>query len=509
MARARGLTLAALGALYALVFLLLVVVFPPTVNPDATAYLRLAEHYADGRLEEAVVSHWAPLYTWLLVPAAALGIPLVPAAAAIQCLFAIATLAVCWLLLGRLSVDGPIRLVTCLGLIPLLLRYAYQPLGPDLLAAALYLAALLLVTDRRWRPAAAWPAVAGGALAGVAYLTKGTAALAIVLVILMAGYVLRAWRSPQPALADLRGPALVLVVAAALAAPWVLAISFDEDHPTLGTSAAYTWAVEGPGREHPTTSAGLLEPPHARAVSAWEDPARLDVEPWSPLDDPRYALEQFAKNAARYGARGLESVPLAALVALAGLLVLTRARGHLAWALAGVGLLIPLAYSVSATQERYAWASYLLVVLLAGVAVAVLVELRSLSRRAGIALLVVSLVVAGTALSARKADVDGLKTGDGQRRLADALRKLPGRRVAAGSDWHASLGASFLAERQFLGVPRAGQPSSSVAAELDALGVDGFMLWDAETEPGYLGDFARGPSVSVDGTPVTLFSRRR
>jgi hypothetical protein len=233
----------------------------------------------------------------------------------------------------------------------------------------------------------------------------------------------------------------------------------------------------------------------------------LDVEPWSPADDPGYAIKRFAKNVGRYAKIGLESVPLAGLLAVLALFVVTRERRHLAWLLAGFAVLIPIAYSPILTQERYAWAAYLLVVVLAGVAVAGLLERRSLGSRAAVLLLGLVLL-SNAALAARELDIDGLDTGNEERRVADALEDLGVTNVAASDEWHESLAASFHANDRFFGVPRQRESPAFLRAELDRLRIDGFLLWERLDRPRYLEGFSRGPTEPLNDMLVTVFHRR-
>ena len=504
------LALAALALLFVAAIAALAGLFPASANADGTAYLNLAQHYLDGELHEAVVSHWAPLYSWLVAPLLGLGILPVTAGVVVQGASGLLVLAACWLLLGRLSVEGWLRFLTCLALIPLLVRYAHSILGPDLLTAGIFLWFLVVLTDPRRQPDSLRFQLVVGLLVGLAYLAKGTPGLGLTLIALLVASFIR-WRGEVSATgAQLRSLALMLLTAGALVIPWAVAISVDEESPTLGTSSAYTWAVVGPEREdeHPTTSDGFLEPPHQRAVSAWEDPARLDVEPWSPVDDPGYAIKRFAKNLARYVKVGLESVPIAGLLALIGLFAVARSRRHLPWVLAGFALLIPIAYSPIVTQERYAWASYLLVVVLAGAAVARLVERRSLGSRAAVLLLGL-VVLSNAALAARELDIDGLGTGEEERRVADVLDDLGVTNVAASTEWHESLAAAFHADERFFGVPRRGEDPASIRAGLDRLRIDGFLLWERRDRPRYLEGFSRGPTKRLNQRRVTIFHRRQ
>jgi hypothetical protein len=45
------------------------------INPDGVAYLRIAGYYLSGDLGKAVSGYWSPLYSWLLIPWLAAGVP--------------------------------------------------------------------------------------------------------------------------------------------------------------------------------------------------------------------------------------------------------------------------------------------------------------------------------------------------------------------------------------------------------------------------------------------------
>ena len=504
------LGLAVLAAVYLGGTLLLVLLSPPTVNPDATAYLNIAQHYLDGDFSEAVVSHWAPLYSWVVAVPMAIGVEPEIAGPLTQLVAGVTVLAACWMLLERLSVRGWVRTLTALAIVPLLARWTYYPMGPDLALAGIYLWLLVLLTSPRWPAGSSRLLTATGLLIGLAYLAKGTSALALTLAATLVAFGFRFRGERGPRRTYIRDLSLVALVAALLVVPWAVAISIDVERPTLGTSAAYSAAVVGPEREgaHPTTADGFLAPPHPKAVSAWEDPERLDVEPWTPVDDPVYAMKRFVKNVARFGALGLESIPLAGILALVALVTAVRDRRSLVLLLAGFALLIALLYSPILTQERYAWASYLLVVILAGTAVMSLLSGGSIGPRLAVALLA-AVVLSNLGLAVRDLQANWLGIGEGEQRLADSLSDRGVTNVAANAEWHESLAASYRAGDRFFGVPREHQSPDSITRELDDLRIDGFLQWETEgRSPAYLSDFARGETGSVDGRRVTLYLRR-
>jgi 4-amino-4-deoxy-L-arabinose transferase-like glycosyltransferase len=84
-------------------------------------------------------------------------------------------------------------------------------------------------------------------LAGLAHLAKPYALplLAVVLPIGVAAQGLRARRDERRRV--LAGGALAAAVAAAVAAPWAIALSVVEGRPTVGTAASHDVALVAPG----------------------------------------------------------------------------------------------------------------------------------------------------------------------------------------------------------------------------------------------------------------------
>src|SRR5688572_4382331 len=45
------------------------------INPDAISYISIAQKYLAGDFGAAINAYWSPLYSWLLMPFLAIGIP--------------------------------------------------------------------------------------------------------------------------------------------------------------------------------------------------------------------------------------------------------------------------------------------------------------------------------------------------------------------------------------------------------------------------------------------------
>src|SRR5215468_761991 len=111
--------------------------FSSQINPDGVAYLRIAGYYLSGDLGKAVSGYWSPLYSWLLMPWLALGVPGLLATKLLAVL-----LALCWVVgvacLGRRYLESGIMrasLVVAAGMsVP---GWSMEIITPDLLVAVL------------------------------------------------------------------------------------------------------------------------------------------------------------------------------------------------------------------------------------------------------------------------------------------------------------------------------------------------------------------------------------
>src|SRR5215813_9099986 len=105
------------------------------INPDGVAYLRIAGYYLSGDLGKAVSGYWSPLYSWLLVPWLAAGVPGLLATKLLGAL-----LAPCWLVgvvcLGRRYLEsGVMRASLVVAAAMSVLGWSMEIITPDLLAA--------------------------------------------------------------------------------------------------------------------------------------------------------------------------------------------------------------------------------------------------------------------------------------------------------------------------------------------------------------------------------------
>lgn len=266
--------------------------FRLALNTDAVAYLRLAEHYAQGQFHLAVSGYWGPLLSWLMAPLFQLGFPPLVAARVAMGFSAIIFFWGCiaWFRATRLA-DEWIRLGAWTAA-AVSIPWSVGNITPDLLlAGVLAWGASFLVHANSSRPLSF--SLLAGLTAGMAFLTKAVALPLSALVAL--GWFGWLWRTRQLSRAvALRAFGLFTVGLSVLVIQWASLLTHRYGRLTVTTSAPIAHAIAGPPdveRYHPTMRAFHWPPPGR--ITTWEDPSELTYRQWSPFASPHYAWHQM------------------------------------------------------------------------------------------------------------------------------------------------------------------------------------------------------------------------
>ncbi len=163
-------------------------------------------------------------------------------------------------------------------LVPIVLYCAYSVVTPDLLETLLVAAYLSVILRRDFLERRSF-ALAAGCLGALAFLAKAYALpfVGVTFVCLSLWQRFAAGASWRRLFFTwlLFGAAF-----AAVAAPWVVLISWKYHKLTCGTTGGFNFALIGPETiEHPMWSQGLFAPPNPFALSAWEDLGLLPFRP--------------------------------------------------------------------------------------------------------------------------------------------------------------------------------------------------------------------------------------
>jgi len=279
-ARPRGWSWWPLAALiaYAAVLAALAFALSRQINPDGVAYLRIAGYYLSGDTGKAVSGYWSPLYSWLLIPWLAAGVPGLLAAKLLG-----AFLALWWVVavagLGRRYLESGV-MRACLVVVAAVsvAGWSMEIIAPDLLLAVLltYYFCLTLDPATAVRPRRVF---VGGVLGGLAYLAKAYAFPFFIAHFLLT-MALAAWAhaAPRPlrryAVVTMAGMLGFLLVAG----PWILVLSAKYGRLTITTAAgrrnipaAVVYGATNPDRA-PFPAGQKLARVEAGRITAWERP---------------------------------------------------------------------------------------------------------------------------------------------------------------------------------------------------------------------------------------------
>lgn len=477
-----------LGA-YAVAALCLLPGFAQQVNPDGLSYLASARKYLAGRFGDAATAFWSPLYTWLLTLPLALRVPPLVAAKLVDLASGGLALAGTWRVLVALGVGRGLRIAASATAVAVLLAFALTVQTPDLLATGIALFLLAALADRAW-----WTGSRAGLRAGLlmaaAALAKAYALGFVGLVfVLVAALDLR--RVPAERARIARAVATALAVAAGAVVLWASLLGLKYGRPVFSSAGTLSWGLDGPGHPgYPMQRDGFLPPPDPAALSAWDDPTRLQLPSWNAFGTPgerAHFRGMVRDNLAELAAILLRFSPLAAVVAAATALLagsrLDPAPRRPVAILALAALVCPAGYVVLHLRERFLSTVCVLLLCLGAFAVHALRGWAEGWRaRAAAAVLFASFLV--TPLRALR---DGWGEGRQWPRIADAFTAAPpGALVASNARWRPSLYVAFHRGWRYLGEPPPNAPPKRLKEDLVRSGAAFFLAWEDGPRPPFL-----------------------
>jgi len=271
---------------------------PFNLNPDAVAYLQIARHVAEQRINLAVNGYWGPLLSWLMVPLLAGGADRLVTARAVM---VISTLV---FLLGAISFFRAVGLRRSFLVVASLLTaaasmaWSIDSITPDLLAAGILLFACSKTLSAEWS-ASPRVQVLSGVAWGMGYLAKAIVLPVGIAVTVLAGCL--AALTGDERRSGFRAAAVSLLAIAITSAPWIATLTIKYGKPTFSTTGAIAHALIGPpdvDRRNPLVL-GFGTPEPGRLVAS-EDPSRIPFRYWSPFESAAYARHQMevcSKNA--------------------------------------------------------------------------------------------------------------------------------------------------------------------------------------------------------------------
>ena len=378
------------------------------IDGDAVAYMDLADLLHAHRWADAVNGYWNPLYPALLWLGQALFHParnaelgayywvnLLVFFLQVAAMLAFTT-ALARLRAAMTAQTMPLLSVNALRLLGLALlvissqrELAMDRVGPDALLQALILAALAMLMNSLASGSVGYAALMG-LFFGLAYLAKSfaflLALLAVATLVLFAAFV-RKQRVMRPVAAG----ALALLVFAAVAAPYMAALSKQKHRFDFGDSGAlnYAWYVAGTEKMHlepsmtgdfGSATVHLVHPERQLAANpgvysykalplgtypAWFDTTYFN-ERIVPHMNVRGLVSRDTRNVAlvfRYVFNHPEALILLGVLLLAGARIRPALHSRFWWPAVALGVAMWLIYGMVNIEERYVTVAYFAVLL--------------------------------------------------------------------------------------------------------------------------------------------------
>jgi len=261
------------------------------INPDAVAYIRIAQYYLSGQTDLMISAYWGPLLSWLIIPWLLVFDDALLAAHAAMAVSAVVFLFGCFCVLRAVRLPGAAILIGTWITAFLSAAWSGVVITPDLLMAGLLCCGTSRLLSDKWL-ANARTAFGAGMVLGASYLAKAVALpMSALMVVGLAGTSVAVYQSSLRQ--TVRATTTVVAGFLIVAGPWIGVLSYKHGHPVFSTSALITHAVVGPPdmvREHPMVWS--FHKPNPGRVTAWEDPTSLPYNYWSPFENVAYAVHQ-------------------------------------------------------------------------------------------------------------------------------------------------------------------------------------------------------------------------
>lgn len=269
--------------------------FSTQLNPDATAYISIAQKYARGDIAHAINGYWGPMLSILMVPFLWLHIDPIIAAKTVSALAGTGILILAYWFLRQRQVSRTITYFTCASLAALIMGWVtYDPITPDVIYGFLLAMIGIQLVAYLQRPTLLKGAVIGG-LGALLYLTKGFG-LYLFIATIGALAIWHWWQNGKKLRPVVERFGLMLVVFAVLVLPFITVLTIKYKQITINNAGTFDYRAFGvhgmsEGNFPPVTMRDQkplqpMPPSNATAVNAWEDPSLLIplLRNWSPLE---------------------------------------------------------------------------------------------------------------------------------------------------------------------------------------------------------------------------------
>ena len=258
---------------------------------DTFEYLVIADDYSKGFFAEAVNSYWSPLFSWLLAGFLKTGAEPFLAIQILQVLTGAVALLGIFALIPFRNDQRLLFFLFHFSFAILILSFALLVATPDLLLLTLSIWYLVLISRKDIYPGRKYSFLLLGLAGALLYFSKGAGFIFFLLSFTAVNLFLY-FHADSDKRQLLIKYFSTLIVFMAVSLCWIIPISVKENKLQFSSAPAYNFNLIGPAANpqvlgeihHPYEWNGLIAPPHAHSLNAWEEPQNLKLEHWSPLD---------------------------------------------------------------------------------------------------------------------------------------------------------------------------------------------------------------------------------
>ena len=346
--------------IYLFLALSLLPFFQYQFNPDASAYIGIAQKYWTGNFYQAINGYWSPLYSWLILPFFALKIPFPLGAKILNILLGLIGVVGVNRLLNQLKLSYSLKLVGGLLATLFLLKCALIIITPDLLATVILTFYLVLILEKK-------PLIST-IVGALAYLAKAYNFYFILLTFIiyqLYSYLNQKTKTKKQVV--VKQTVLGLLIFFLISIGWIIIIILKYHQFTISTAWNYNYLVINPYHWGlPIHNQGLIPPVNPTALSAWEDPSFHSVNKWHPFINSTtliYQLLVIKNNLVDIIKYYQQFAALSLIIIITFLIKIFEVDSKLRLVFLLL-IIYPLGYLPLAIQDRYLWFSELLILIL-------------------------------------------------------------------------------------------------------------------------------------------------
>ena len=267
-------------------FILLFPGFRYNIDPDATGYLSVAEHCANGDYFKSINGIWSPLSSWLVAPLIKAGFDGVLAVKYLNGLYGLLSLGAFFFLIKRYAIEKRVALALLLTAVILILYFVYYRLFGDLLQLFLLLTYLNLITGEAFTKRYLKIFLAA-LIGGVCFYAKAVSFYFILLHLPLVILILEKNKEQGIfRIVALKKIVLSGIVLMVMVAPWALAIKSKYGNLALSNNSLtglYSLA-------NPEKRVLFYRPPYEDGYSVWDDLSTWNVSTVKPYSNKDVAV---------------------------------------------------------------------------------------------------------------------------------------------------------------------------------------------------------------------------